>query len=89
MTGRYFCTARRKFWPGSCGQRGLGAVLVTDAEYVHAHSVSIDQERLAGLAAKQKILHRSKLYYYRRYLGAGPGAHGWRPGSSWGQCTGR
>lgn len=51
--------------------RGLGVVLVTDAEYVHAHSVSIDRS-VAGLAAKQKILHKSKLYYYRRYLGAGP-----------------
>ena len=51
--------------------RGLGVVLVTDAEYIHAHSVSIDRS-VAGLAKKQKILHRSKLYYYRRYLGAGP-----------------
>lgn len=50
---------------------GLKTVLVTDAEYVHAHSVSIDRN-VAGIAAKQKLLHASKLHYYRKYLKAGP-----------------
>lgn len=52
--------------------RGLTEVLVTDASYVHAHSVSIDKS-IAGLTAKQKILHESKLYYYKEYLHAGKG----------------
>lgn len=53
--------------------RGWTEVLVTDASYVHAHSVSIDRN-VSGIAAKQAILHKSKLYYYRRYLHAGPAA---------------
>lgn len=53
--------------------RGRSTVLVMDAEYVHAHSVSIDRS-VAGIAAKQKLLHKSKLYYYRKYLKAGPAA---------------
>ena len=52
-------------------ERGLKCVLVTDTQYVHAHSVTIDRN-VAGIAAKQKILHESKLYYYRCYLKAGP-----------------
>ncbi len=52
---------------------GKKIVLATDAEYVHAHSVSIDRS-VAGIAAKQKLLHESKLHYYRRYLKAGPAA---------------
>ncbi len=50
---------------------GLKEVLVTDAFYVHAHSVSIDKSA-GSITAKQRILHRSRLYYYRRYLHAGP-----------------
>ena len=50
---------------------GLVELLVGDVSYVHAHSVSVDKS-LRTMAAKQKILHRSKLYYYKNYLGAGP-----------------
>lgn len=51
-------------------QMNRRAVLVTDASYVHAHSVSIDKS-LRSIGDKQAILHQSKLYYYRRYLKAG------------------
>ena len=50
---------------------GLKTVLVTDTFYVHAHSVSIDKT-VGKILAKQKILHKSKLYYYKEYLHAGP-----------------
>lgn len=50
---------------------GLKEVLVTDTFYIHAHSVSIDKN-VGSITAKQRILHRSRLYYYRRYLHAGP-----------------
>lgn len=50
---------------------GLAELLVGDVSYVHAHSVSVDKS-LRTMAAKQKILHRSKLYYYKNYMGAGP-----------------
>ena len=67
---KVFLYCEEKILARKLEKRGLGAVLATDAEYVHAHSVSIDK-RTSGAAAKQKIPHRSKLYYYRRYLGAG------------------
>ncbi len=51
--------------------KGLKEILVTDAFYVHAHSVSIDKSA-GSITAKQRILHKSRLYYYRRYLHAGP-----------------
>ena len=50
---------------------GLKTVLVTDASYVHAHSVSIDKS-VGKIVGKQKLLHKSKLYYYKKYLHAGP-----------------
>ena len=50
---------------------GLKEVLVMDAFYVHAHSVSIDKSA-GSITAKQRLLHGSRLYYYRRYLHAGP-----------------
>lgn len=52
-------------------ERGLKTVLVTDESYVHAHSVSIDKS-LKRITDKQKQLHKSKLYYYKEYLHAGP-----------------
>ena len=52
-------------------EMGLRTVLATDAYYVHAHSVSIDKA-VGKILAKQKILHKSKLYYYKEYLHAGP-----------------
>ena len=50
---------------------GLKTVLVTDESYVHAHSVSIDKS-FKRIVDKQSLLHRSKLYYYKEYLGTGP-----------------
>ena len=50
---------------------GLKTVLVTDESYVHAHSVSIDKS-FKRIVDKQRLLHRSKLYYYKEYLGTGP-----------------
>ena len=50
---------------------GLKELLVTDAFYIHAHSVSINKS-VGKIADKQRILHESKLYYYREYLHAGP-----------------
>lgn len=52
-------------------KRGLKTVLVTDDCYIHAHSVSIDKS-LKRIVDKQRLLHRSKLHYYKEYLGAGP-----------------
>ena len=50
---------------------GLTAVLALDCSYVHAHSVSIDKS-VKRIGDKQRLLHESKLYYYREYLCAGP-----------------
>lgn len=50
---------------------GLTAVLALDCSYVHAHSVSIDKS-VKNIGDKQRLLHESKLYYYREYLHAGP-----------------
>lgn len=51
--------------------RGLKTLLVTDESYVHAHSVSIDRS-YRRVVDKQRLLHKSKLYYYRVYLKSGP-----------------
>ena len=51
-------------------QMGLKERLVTDAYYVHAHSVSIDKS-YTKISDKQKLLHKSKLYYYQHYLKLG------------------
>ena len=53
--------------------KGIGkkTLLLTAQSYVHAHSVTINKT-VGSIAAKQKILHESKLYYYEHYLGAGP-----------------
>ena len=52
-------------------EMGLKTVLVTDESYVHAHSATIDKS-LKRMVDKQRLLHQSKLYYYREYLHAGP-----------------
>lgn len=53
------------------GQMGLKTVLVTDESYVHAHSATIDKS-VKRIVDKQKLLHESKLYYYKKYLYGGP-----------------
>ncbi len=55
-----------------CREKGLRTVLVTDCSYVHAHSVSIDKS-VSRIVDKQRLLHRSKLYYYKEYLHGTPG----------------
>lgn len=50
---------------------GLKAVLAADCSYVHAHSVSVSKS-VSKILDRQKLQHRSKLYYYREYLHAGP-----------------
>lgn len=50
---------------------GLKTVLAVDTSYVHAHSVSIDKS-VGKIVGKQRLLHASKLYYYKEYLHAGP-----------------
>ena len=52
-------------------KKGLKTVLVTDQSYIHAHSVSVDKS-IRRIGDKQQLLHESKLYYYKTYLGAGP-----------------
>lgn len=52
-------------------KKGLKTVLATDVSYVHAHSVSIDKS-FKRIVDKQRLLHKSKLYYYKEYLGTGP-----------------
>lgn len=52
---------------------GLKALLATDARYVHAHSVTIDK-CYRKAADRQRLLHESKLYYYKHYLHRGPAA---------------
>jgi len=49
---------------------GLKTLLVIDESYIHAHSVSIDKS-YRRLVDKQRLLHRSKMYYYRTYLKTG------------------
>ena len=50
---------------------GLKALLAVDARYVHAHSVTIDK-CYKKAADRQRLLHESKLYYYKHYLHKGP-----------------
>lgn len=54
-------------------EKGLKTVLVTDEAYIHAHSATIDKS-VKRIVDKQRLLHESKLYYYKEYLHGGPGA---------------
>ncbi len=47
---------------------GYGTVLLLNQSYVHLHSVSINKN-VKSILKKQAILHRSKLHYYKNYLG--------------------
>lgn len=53
-------------------EKGLLTLLVTDEAYVHAHSATIDKS-VKRIVDKQRLLHESKLYYYKEYLHGGPG----------------
>lgn len=49
-------------------KKGYGTVLLLNQSYVHLHSVSIDKN-VKSILKKQAILHKSKLHYYKNYLG--------------------
>ncbi|GLC82444.1 glycosyltransferase family 2 protein [Lacrimispora brassicae] len=49
-------------------KKGYGTVLLLDQSYVHLHSVSIDKS-VKSILRKQALLHKSKLHYYKKYLG--------------------
>lgn len=51
--------------------KGYSTLLLTGESYVHRHSVSIDKS-VGSVLKKQAIQHRSKLYYYARYLRVPP-----------------
>lgn len=49
-------------------EKGYKTVLLLNRSYVHLHSVSIDRS-VKSILKKQALLHESKLYYYKKYLG--------------------
>ncbi len=49
-------------------KKGYGTVLLLNQSYVHLHSVSINKN-VKSILKKQAILHKSKLHYYKYYLG--------------------
>lgn len=49
---------------------GLQTVLAANTSYIHAHSVSIDKS-FRKIVDKQRLLHKSRLYYYQHYLHPG------------------
>lgn len=46
---------------------GYKTILLTKESYVHRHSVSINKS-VGSILEKQKLQHKSKLYYYKKYL---------------------
>ncbi|MBQ9886688.1 MAG: glycosyltransferase family 2 protein [Lachnospiraceae bacterium] len=48
-------------------QKGYKTVLLLDHSYIHRHSVSI-KKSVKSAVARQKILHKTKMYYYKEYL---------------------
>ena len=85
-----FCIKEEKVLGQKFRKMGLKTVLVTDESYVHAHSVSIDKS-FKRIVDKQRLLHRSKLYLYKEYLGTGPAgmaaARGCIGTPSWQRCV--
>lgn len=49
-------------------KKGYGTILLLNQSYIHLHSVSINKN-VKSILKKQAILHKSKLYYYKNYLG--------------------
>ncbi|WP_349946172.1 glycosyltransferase [Lacrimispora sp. BS-2] len=49
-------------------KKGYGTVLLLNKSYVHLHSVSINKN-VKSILKKQALLHKSKLHYYKKYLG--------------------
>lgn len=48
-------------------EHGYRTVVVKDVSFLHAHSVSISKT-YRSVSSRQRLLHASKLYYYRKYL---------------------
>lgn len=48
-------------------EKGYLTILLLHHFYVHLHSVSIDKS-VNSIMKKQALLHKSKLYYYKKYL---------------------
>jgi len=49
-------------------KKGYGTILLLNQSYIHLHSVSINKN-VKSILKKQTILHKSKLHYYKYYLG--------------------
>lgn len=49
-------------------EKGYRTVLLLNKSYVHLHSVTINKN-VKSILKKQALLHKSKLHYYKNYLG--------------------
>lgn len=49
-------------------KKGYRTILLLNRSYVHLHSVSINKN-VGSILKKQALLHKSKLHYYKNYLG--------------------
>lgn len=49
-------------------KKGYATILLLNQSYIHLHSVSINKN-VKSILKKQAILHKSKLHYYKNYLG--------------------
>ncbi|MEY8354036.1 glycosyltransferase [Lachnospiraceae bacterium 54-53] len=49
-------------------EKGYRTVLLLNRSYVHLHSVTVDKN-VKSILKKQALLHKSKLHYYKNYLG--------------------
>lgn len=48
-------------------RKGFKTVVLLNQSYIHRHSVSI-KKSVKSAAARQRLLHNTKMYYYREYL---------------------
>ena len=48
-------------------RRGYKTVVLLNHSYIHHHSVSI-KKSVKSAAARQRVLHKTRMYYYREYL---------------------
>ncbi len=48
-------------------RKGFKTVVLLNCSYIHRHSVSI-KKSVKSAVARQRILHNTKMYYYREYL---------------------
>lgn len=64
---RVFLYYEEKILAQKFKKHGFKTILLTEESYVHRHSVSINKS-VGSILKKQAIQHRSKLYYYKKYL---------------------